>query len=201
MTLPFLQRILKVYTRQLNNIYEYSCKWGLNINVSKTKVCVFEVRKSNCNVCWSITDEYSDIVDEFCYLGVKLHYTGNLARVIKSLNNQVLKAYRHLLSVFSRINIDTKTKLSLFDFLVVAIILLSSTQVRFSHPVTILEPPTLYKTTSTPVRPKPATCGTPLRMLSVAPIPYPSATATRGSTRTRKRPAWQSSGDYDMSTG
>ena len=73
--------------RQLNNIYDYSCKWGLTINVSKTKVCVFEVRKSNCNFRWSINDEYSDIVDEFCYLGVKLHYTGNLARVIKSLNN------------------------------------------------------------------------------------------------------------------
>ena len=96
----------------------------------------------------------------------------------------------------------------------------------YEPPATILEPPTLDETTSTPVRSKPATCGTctPLWRLSVSPIPYPpsslakgqsqtpvsrkpqqcpSAIATRGPTRTRKRPAWQSSGDYDniMSTG
>ena len=80
----------------------------------------------------------------------------------------------------------------------------SNLQTTMAHtpPATILEPPTLDETTSTPIRSKPATtCGTPLRRLSVSPILYPSATATRGSTRTRKRPAWQSSGDYDMSTG
>ena len=105
--------------RQLNNIYEYSCNWGLIINVSTTKVSVFEARKSNCNFRWSINAEYLDIVDEFCYLGVKFHYTVNLARVIKPLNNQALQAYTHLPYVLSRINIDTKTKLSLFDSLVV----------------------------------------------------------------------------------
>ena len=93
------------------------------------------------------------------------------------------------------------------------------TTMAHTPPTTILEPPTLDETISTPVRSKP---GTPLRRLSVSPIPYPptslakgqsqipvsrkpqqcpSAIATRGPTRTRKRPAWQSSGDYDMSTG
>ena len=75
------------------------------------------------------------------------------------------------------------------------------TTMAHTPPATILEPPTLDETTSTPVRSKPATCDTPLRRLSVSQIMYPSATATRGSTRKRKRPAWQSSGDYDMSTG
>ena len=79
----------------------------------------------------------------------------------------------------------------------------SNLQTTMAHtpPATILEPPTLDETTSTPVRSKPATCGTPLLRLSVSPILYPSATATRGSTRKRKRRAWQSSEDYDMSTG
>ena len=31
---------------QLNSIYQYSCKWGLKINLNKTKICIFE--KSNC---------------------------------------------------------------------------------------------------------------------------------------------------------
>jgi len=29
---------------QMNSLYEYSVKWGLKINVNKTKVCVFEKR-------------------------------------------------------------------------------------------------------------------------------------------------------------
>ena len=31
---------------QVDSLYQYSCKWGLEINIEKTKVCVFEKRKS-----------------------------------------------------------------------------------------------------------------------------------------------------------
>jgi len=31
---------------QLNALYDYSCKWGLKINVKKTKICIFEKKKS-----------------------------------------------------------------------------------------------------------------------------------------------------------
>ena len=32
---------------QIDSIYHFSVKWGLEINVDKTKICVFESRKSN----------------------------------------------------------------------------------------------------------------------------------------------------------
>ena len=112
--------------KQLDAIYKYSLKWGLKINVNKTKICIFEKRKSNCNFNWTINEEPVDIVDEFCYLGIKFHCTGNLNKAVKTLNDQALKAYYHLLSVFSRLSIDIKTKLSLFDALVVPIILYGS---------------------------------------------------------------------------
>ena len=31
--------------KQLEAIHPYSCKWGLKINVNKTKICIFEKRK------------------------------------------------------------------------------------------------------------------------------------------------------------
>jgi len=60
---------------QLNAIYDYSCKWGLKINVKNTKICIFEKEKSNCLFRWNINNENVEKVDEFCNLGMKFYYT------------------------------------------------------------------------------------------------------------------------------
>jgi len=49
-----------------------------------------------------------------------------MSNTVKALNDQALKAYNQLLHVFSRISVDVKTKLALFDSLVVPIILYGS---------------------------------------------------------------------------
>ena len=110
----------------LDSVYEYSDKWGLKINVNKTKVCIFEKRKQIHNESWNINGENIEIVDNFCYLGAKFVYNGNMKLVAKSLSEQALRAMNNLLSLFTRINLDVKTKLLLFDRLVVPIILYGS---------------------------------------------------------------------------
>lgn len=35
---------------QIDSLWHYSTKWGLEININKTKVCIFEKRKCNHNV-------------------------------------------------------------------------------------------------------------------------------------------------------
>ena len=50
---------------QIDKIYEYSEKWGLKINVNKTKVCVFEKCKTNCNVEFVVNGANVEIVDSF----------------------------------------------------------------------------------------------------------------------------------------
>ena len=47
------------------NIYEYSCKWGLKVYVKKTKVCIFEKRKTNNAQQWNINNENLDVVAIF----------------------------------------------------------------------------------------------------------------------------------------
>lgn len=108
---------------QLNSLYQYSCKWGLKINSSKTKICIFEKRKSICNFRWTINNEILEVVDNFCYLGINFSSNGKFNHAVKMLNDQALKAYNHLLSIFSKVSLDIKTKLSLFDALVVPILL------------------------------------------------------------------------------
>ncbi|XP_053386465.1 uncharacterized protein LOC128550759 [Mercenaria mercenaria] len=107
---------------QLDIIYTYSEKWGFKINVQKTKICVFEKRKSHHNFNWFINGEQIEVVDHFKYLGVDFLYTGVMKNAVKVLSEQALKAYSSLLSLFTRVHIDVKTKLSLFDTMVVPIL-------------------------------------------------------------------------------
>ena len=110
----------------LNNVFEYSCKWGLKININKTKICIFEKRKTVNNFVWVINGEAIDIVDSFTYLGINFFYTGNMKYAIQILYEQALKAYNSLLSLFSKVNMDIKTKLNMFDSLITPILLYGS---------------------------------------------------------------------------
>lgn len=111
---------------QVDNVYSYSSKWGLKINVNKTKVCVFERRKSVHNFSINIDGQFVDIVDNFSYLGVKFSYTGSCSEATKTLAEQGLRAYNSLLDIFDRIKLDVKTKLYLFDSLITPILLYGS---------------------------------------------------------------------------
>jgi len=41
----------------------------------------------------NIYNEVIKTVDEFCYIGMKLHHTGNMSNTVKALNDQAFKAY------------------------------------------------------------------------------------------------------------
>ena len=111
---------------QIDSLYQYSLKWGLKINESKTKICIFEKRRSNSHPSFYINGTEVETVDTFCYLGIHFYYTGNITRSIKLQVNKAWQAYFNLLALFRRINIDIKTKLNLFDTMVVPIILYGS---------------------------------------------------------------------------
>ena len=111
---------------QLNNIHTYSNKWGLKINVNKTKVCIFEKRKQLHKEKFTINNEVIDIVDNFVYLGIHFNSNGTMKTAIKTLSDQALKAYHNLLSLFDRIKLNIKMKLSLFDTMITPILLYGS---------------------------------------------------------------------------
>ena len=55
----------------LNKLQKYSTEWGLRVNTKKTKICIFENRRLQQNQLWYYDGEPLDIVDSFCYLGMK----------------------------------------------------------------------------------------------------------------------------------
>ena len=107
---------------QIDSIYQYSVKWGLTINVNKTKVCIFEKRKSNHDQRFYINNEIVEIVDSFVYLGIKFNHLGTFTDAVKCLHNQALKAYSNLQYLFDKVRLDIKTKLALFDSMIVPIL-------------------------------------------------------------------------------
>ena len=52
---------------QLNNINTYSKRNGLKININKTKICIFEKRKSNNNHSWTIDNQQLEIVTSLLF--------------------------------------------------------------------------------------------------------------------------------------
>ena len=113
----------------IDSSYQYSERWSLKINISKTKLCVFEKRKLSKYPDIFVNNEKIEQVDCFTYLGVKCWYTGNMIHAVKALNDQALRAYNNLLSLFDKVDLDIKTKLSLFDAMVFPILLYCSEEI------------------------------------------------------------------------
>ena len=108
---------------QINCIHDYSRNWGLKINVKKTKICIFEKRRSLHGTDFYINGDKLEKVDNFIYLGINFTYTGTLTGAVKRLYEQGLKAYYSLLKVLDRVSLDVKTQLRIFDTMITPILL------------------------------------------------------------------------------
>jgi hypothetical protein len=60
----------------LNRVCEYCEKWGLEVNVEKTKIVVFRKRGKVASQ-WYFDTELVEVVDSFNYLGVVANYNGS----------------------------------------------------------------------------------------------------------------------------
>ena len=63
-------------------------------------------------------------MDEYCYLGIAVHYSGNFKRAQKLLCNKAVRAYNNLLKKFSNFeNVQIKTLLKMFSTMIIPILL------------------------------------------------------------------------------
>ena len=75
----------------LDKLYQYSVKWKLTVNLKKTKVVIFENRKSMAPH-FLLGNRVLTRVDSYKYLGVTFYYTGNFSHVQADLYLKTLKA-------------------------------------------------------------------------------------------------------------
>ena len=73
------------------------------------------------------TIQYKDInlqiVDEYIYLGVKIHQSGSFLPAIKDLSMKAQRAYFSLQSALKHMNVTPRLQIKLFDLLIKPIML------------------------------------------------------------------------------
>ena len=80
----------------LSRLHKYTIKWGLKINIKRSKVIVFsKYRRRNHKLY--ISGEQLEQVDEYTYLGIVFYRTGCLRQAPLSLIKKASKASMSLL--------------------------------------------------------------------------------------------------------
>jgi hypothetical protein len=106
----------------LNDIENYCNTYKLKINISKTKVVIFEKSNRQTSFNFTLYGEPLEIVASFKYLGVTLFKNGNWYKTIKSISEHGNRALHRLFSVVNQYEFPTKEKLNLFDKLVTPVL-------------------------------------------------------------------------------
>lgn len=113
----------------LTKLGSYTKKWKLNINLKKSKVLLFGTptqRHAHLSSNWSFENITLEQVDEYCYLGITLHFSGNFKRTQKILYSKAIRAYHCLFKSFSNMeNVPIKLLLKLFSSTIVPVLLYS----------------------------------------------------------------------------
>ena len=98
----------------VSRLHKYTLKWGLKINISKSKVIVFsKYRKRNYKIF--IDGTILEQVDSFTSLGADFHRTGNFKYASQSLCKKGLKASNSLLKVLLAKNLSPRIFIKIFD--------------------------------------------------------------------------------------
>ena len=107
----------------LENLEVYCKIWKLTVNVEKTKVMIFENRKSNKHYEFKYDGNTVKMVDSFKYLGVYFNTKGTFSETKVHLSEQATKAMFSLLKKWQQFDIPVDLMLELFDKSVVPILL------------------------------------------------------------------------------
>lgn len=102
----------------------YCDKWKLDINCSKTKICIFSRGKTNASKYNFLYDGSKiEIVDTYKYLGLEFNSSGSFKTTIESLKPQASRAMFSLISKSRRLSLPINIQLQLYDSLVLPIML------------------------------------------------------------------------------
>ena len=122
--------------KQLLALHNFCTKWGININVDKTKLMIFN-EKCTRSTSNSISDPTPDNntapqnkprfyignkiveqVDSYCYLGLIIHKSGNMSQARTQLKKKAMRAIYSLKSTVNKTKLSHKSLCNLFDALI-----------------------------------------------------------------------------------
>jgi hypothetical protein len=108
---------------QIDKLEIYCKKWKLNVNASKTKILVFENRRSNSHYQWKYDGKLLDIVDSYVYLGILLCKNGYFKQSQKRLSEQASRALYGMMCNLKKHMISIEKQCEIFDVMISPILL------------------------------------------------------------------------------
>jgi exonuclease III len=111
---------------KLTKLDKYCSKWGLQINVDKTKTIIFSPNKTHTIEHFKIDNTRVECVSEYKYLGVIFSNNGSFEPAQRNLYGKGLKSYFKMSKLLSTEKTSVKTVLHLFDHTIKPILLYAS---------------------------------------------------------------------------
>ena len=110
---------------QLEKLGQFCNEWGLEVNEIKTQVMIFRKRGASFDktLKFMLLGNQLEIVDSYCYLGIVLHYSGELRTAQKTLQTKSMRAFFGLKRNIIRSKLSFKAVTTLFDSLIKPIVL------------------------------------------------------------------------------
>ena len=84
----------------IDKLFVYCQEWNLSVNIKKTKVVIFDKKKSNNEIVFHYVDNELDIVDSHVYLGINVKNNGTFLPAMESLCNQAIRAVFGIKSMY-----------------------------------------------------------------------------------------------------
>ena len=99
-------------------------KWDLSVNISKSKVTVFNKSgKILKDYRFSLDRTTIDMVQSYCYLGSDISASGSFGQAISNLNDKAGKAMFPLIDTIFKFDLNVKKSIDLFRRLTAPIVL------------------------------------------------------------------------------
>ena len=110
--------------KHLDILNNYCQRWGIEVNLNKTEVMIMGEKSNNpTNSLFHLGHSPLNEVDEYCYLGVVLHKSGNLKIAQDNLKSKAMRAFFGLKRTVNRSKLNFRAKTTLFDSLIKPIVL------------------------------------------------------------------------------
>ena len=102
---------------QLNSLSQFCTDWGVEINMSKTKLIAFNSNKSD-TFSLKLCNKHIQGADSYCYLGIEIDKSGKFTLARKELSKKALRSLYSLKNTVNKKHISFRSLTTLFDSLI-----------------------------------------------------------------------------------
>ena len=100
-------------------LHQFCNKWGLSINIKKTKIVIFQQRKQSDDTCICyLGDDLIETVSSYCYLGIVFDSNGTFKTATNELRKKSLRAQFGMRGSIMKDSLSLKSLFVLFDSLI-----------------------------------------------------------------------------------